>query len=35
VLLVFSGAMVQAGMGYFDYDGVVRRVARTAALIDQ
>jgi len=34
VLLVFSGAMVQAGMGYFDYDGVVRRVARTAALLD-
>jgi AcrR family transcriptional regulator len=34
VLLVFSGAMVQAGMGYFDYDGVVRRVARAATLMD-
>lgn len=35
MLLVFSGAMLQAGMGYFDYDGVVRRVTRTAALLDR
>jgi len=34
MLLVFSGAMVQAGMGYFDYDGVVRRVTRAAARLD-
>jgi len=30
MLLAFSGAMLQAGMGYFDYDGVVRRLARLA-----
>ena len=30
MLLAFSGAMLQAGMGYFDYDGVVRRMARLA-----
>jgi AcrR family transcriptional regulator len=34
VLLVFSGAMLQAGMGYFDYSGVVRRIASVAALLD-
>jgi AcrR family transcriptional regulator len=34
VLLVFSGAMLQAGMGYFDYTGVVRRIASVAALLD-
>lgn len=30
MLLAFSGAMLQAGMGYFDYDGVVRRMSRLA-----
>lgn len=34
MLLAFSGAMLQAGMGYFDYDGVVRRMARLARLLD-
>lgn len=34
VLLAFSGAMVQAGMGYFSYDGVVRRMERVAGLLD-
>lgn len=33
VLLVFSGAMLQAGMGYFNYDGVVRRVVRTVEML--
>ena len=33
ILLVFSGAMLQAGMGYFDYDGVVLRVVRTAEML--
>ncbi len=33
VLLVFSGAMLQAGMGYFDFAGVVERISRLAALI--
>ena len=27
LLLAFSGAMLQAGMGYFDFDGVVERMA--------
>jgi AcrR family transcriptional regulator len=27
LLLAFSGAMLQAGMGYFDFDGVVDRIA--------
>lgn len=35
MLEVFSGAMMQAGMGYFSYDGVVRRVTRAAALLDR
>ena len=34
VLLAFSGAMLQAGMGYFDFAGAVRRVASIAALLD-
>jgi AcrR family transcriptional regulator len=33
ILLVFSDAMLQAGMGYFDYDGVVLRVVRTAEML--
>lgn len=35
MLLAFSGAMLQAGMGYFDYDGVVRRMARLAQRLGQ
>ncbi|MFV0317591.1 MAG: TetR/AcrR family transcriptional regulator [Microthrixaceae bacterium] len=34
ILLVFSGAMLQAGMGYFDYSGVVSRVLATADLLE-
>jgi len=33
VLLAFSGAMLQAGMGYFDFAGVVQRISRLAALL--
>ena len=35
VLLAFSGAMLQAGMGYFDVAGAVSRVASMAALLDR
>jgi AcrR family transcriptional regulator len=34
LLMVLSGAMLQAGMGYFDYSGVVRRIASAAQLLD-
>jgi hypothetical protein len=33
LLLSFSGAMLQAGMGYFDYSGVVRRMQDLANLL--
>jgi hypothetical protein len=33
VLLAFSGAMLQAGMGYFDFAGVVPRISKLAALL--
>lgn len=35
LLLAFSGAMLQAGMGYFDFDGVVSRVMDAAQLMDR
>jgi len=35
VLLAFSGAMLQAGMGYFDFAGAVQRVASMATLLDR
>lgn len=35
LLLTFSGAMLQAGMGYFDFDGVVERVGVAAELLDR
>lgn len=35
LLLVFSGAMLQAGMGYFDFGGVVSRVSSAARLMGQ
>lgn len=34
LLLAFSGAMLQAGMGYFDFDGVVERMATVARQLD-
>lgn len=34
LLLTFSGAMLQAGMGYFDFAGVVSRVLSAAELLD-
>jgi AcrR family transcriptional regulator len=34
LLMALSGAMLQAGMGYFDYSGVVRRMASVAGLLD-
>ena len=34
LLLAFSGAMLQAGMGYFEFDGVVSRVTAAAALME-
>ncbi len=33
LLLAFSGAMLQAGMGYFEFDGVVSRVSTAAELV--
>ncbi len=35
LLLAFSGAMLQAGMGYFDFAGVVRRMTSVARLLDR
>ncbi len=35
LLLAFSGAMLQAGMGYFDFDGVVSRVSSAARLMSR
>lgn len=35
LLLAFSGAMLQAGMGYFDFDGVVSRVSAAAELMSR
>jgi AcrR family transcriptional regulator len=35
LLLAFSGAMLQAGMGYFDFSGVVRRMASMARLLER
>ena len=35
LLLTFSGAMLQAGMGYFDFDGVVSRVRSAARLMGE
>ncbi len=35
VLLAFSGAMLQAGMGYFDFAGVVERIHTLAALLPE
>lgn len=32
--LAFSGAMLQAGMGYFDFPGVIERMASVATLLD-
>jgi AcrR family transcriptional regulator len=32
--LAFSGAMLQAGMGYFDFPGVIDRMASVATLLD-
>ncbi|MEZ5383606.1 MAG: helix-turn-helix domain-containing protein [Microthrixaceae bacterium] len=34
LLLAFSGAMLQAGMGYFDFAGVVDRMVRVANRLD-
>ena len=34
LLLTFSGAMLQAGMGYFDFAGVVKRMAVVARRLD-
>jgi hypothetical protein len=34
LMLAFTGAMLQAGMGYFDFAGVVDRMATVARLID-
>ena len=34
LMLVFSGAMLQAGMGYFDFDGVVTRLSAAAEQLD-
>jgi hypothetical protein len=34
LLLAFSGAMLQAGMGYFDFAGVVDRMVRVAGRLD-
>lgn len=34
LLLAFSGAMLQAGMGYFDFDGVVDRMATVVRQLD-
>lgn len=34
LLLAFSGAMLQAGMGYFDFSDVVRRMASMARLFE-
>jgi len=34
LMLAFTGAMLQAGMGYFDFAGVVERMASVADLID-
>ena len=34
ILLTFSGAMLQAGMGYFDFAGVVSRVLTAADLLE-
>jgi AcrR family transcriptional regulator len=35
LMLAFTGAMLQAGMGYFDFAGVVERTATVARLIDE
>jgi AcrR family transcriptional regulator len=35
LLLAFSGAMLQAGMGYFDFSEVVRRMASMARLLER
>jgi AcrR family transcriptional regulator len=35
LLLAFSGAMLQAGMGYFDFSGVVSRMSSVAGLLDR
>ncbi|MGB2757777.1 MAG: helix-turn-helix domain-containing protein [Acidimicrobiia bacterium] len=34
LLLAFSGAMLQAGMGYFDFTGVVERMRALAKLLE-
>jgi len=34
LLLAFSGAMLQAGMGYFDFAGVVERMESVARQLD-
>ena len=33
LLLAFSGAMLQAGMGYFGFEGVIDRVSSAAELM--
>jgi AcrR family transcriptional regulator len=33
--LAFSGAMLQAGMGYFDFSGVVSRMSSVAELLER
>jgi TetR/AcrR family transcriptional regulator, cholesterol catabolism regulator len=35
VLLAFSGAMLQAGMGYFTFPGVIERIGGLAALLER
>ena len=35
VMLAFSGAMLQAGMGYFGFEDVVARIVRMARLIER
>lgn len=34
VLMAFSGAMLQAGMGYMDFPTVVRRITRLGSILD-
>lgn len=34
LMLAFSGAMLQAGMGYFDFGGVVERMATVAGALE-
>ena len=35
ILLAFSGAMLHAGMGYFDFSGVIGRMASVARQLDR